>query len=301
MNDTSITPAAALYGSNTGVRLLRWLLAATQRLWPGLAVRAAARLFGTPMPPRWLQRRRAGDAGWEVESWAFEQASLTLYSVAAGGPRSRIALLVHGWGGHAGQMLPLAQALAQQGLAPVLVEMPAHGRSAGSVSNLPQFVRALDYVAARLQQQGHRVQVLAAHSLAANAAAYAAARGLAAGRLVLIAPPASPREYTRFFARVFGLSEATRAALQARIEAREAIVMPELEPPAVGPRIRLPTLVVHDRADRVNPFADGQAFAHAIRGARLLATQGLGHRKILADPGVIAQVALFATAGGPAD
>lgn len=296
MNDT-IAPAAALDGSSTGVRLLRLAMAATQRLWPGLAVRAAARLFATPMPPRWLRRPPAWDAAWKVEPWAFEQASLTVYSPASVAPRSRIALLVHGWGGHAGQMLLLAQALSQQGLTPVLVEMPAHGRSAGSVSNLPQFVRALEYVAARLQQQGHRLQVVVAHSLGANAAAYAAGRGLPAERLVLIAPPASAREYTRFFARVFGLSEATRAALQARIEAREAIVMPELEPPAVGPRIRVPTLVVHDRADRVNPFKDGQAFAHAIRGARLLATEGLGHGKVLGDAGVVGQVTLFAAAG----
>lgn len=294
MNDTTAAPAAALYGSGAGVRLLRWLLAAAQRLWPGLAVRAAARLFATPMPPRWLRRPRAWDAAWNVQPWPFERASLTVYTPAALAPRSRLALLVHGWGGHAGQMLPLAQALAQQGLTPVLVEMPAHGRSAAAVSNLPQFVRALEYVAARLQQQGHRIQVVVAHSLGANAAAYAAGRGLPAERLVLIAPPASAREYTRFFARVFGLSEVTRAALQARIEAREGIVMPQLEPPVVGPRIRLPTLVVHDRADRVNPFADGQAFAHAIRGARLLATEGLGHRKVLADAGVIGQVALFA-------
>lgn len=136
--------------------------------------------------------------------------------------------------------------------------------------------------------------MVVAHSLGANAAAYAAGRGLPAERLVLVAPPASAREYTRFFARVFGLSEATRAALQARIEAREGIVMPQREPPAVGPRIRIPTLVVHDRADRVNSFADGRAFAHAIRGSRLLATQGLGHRKILGDPGVVGAVAVFA-------
>lgn len=293
MNDVTITPAAALYGSSAGVRLLRWLLAAAQRLWPGLAVRAAARLFGTPMPPRWLRRPRAWDAGWKVEPWAFEQASLTVYSPAAAAPRSRIALLVHGWGGHAGQMLPLAEALALQGLRPVLLEMPAHGRSAGAVSNLPQFARAIEYVAARLAQQGHALRAVVAHSLAANAAAYAASRGLAAERLVLLAPPASPREYTRLFAHVFGLTEATRSAMQKRIEAREGVLMPQFEPEAAGPRIRVPTLVVHDREDSVNRFADGQAFAHAIQGARLLATQGLGHRKLLKDAQVLGKVARF--------
>ena len=141
-----------------------------------------------------------------------------------------VALLVHGWGGHARQMLPLAETLAQQGLRPVLIEMPAHGRSAGSVSNLPQFARAIEYVVARLQQEGHTLRAVVAHSLAANATAYAASRGLPVERIVLLAPPASPREYTRLFAHVFGLSESTRAAMQKRIEAREGVLMLQFEP-----------------------------------------------------------------------
>lgn len=292
MTRTALDVTSSYYGASPGIRLFRLALAASQRLWPALAVRAANRLFGTPLPPKWLHRRDGWDAGWHIERWPFENASVTLYGPAVA-PHAPLALLVHGWGGHARQLLPLADALAQQGLRPVLLEMPAHGASRGAVSNLPQFARAIEYVVGKLVQQGHTVRVVAAHSLGANAAAFAAARGLPVQRLVLLAPPASPLDYTRYFAHVFGLSEATRAAMQKRIEAREAILMPQLEPDAVGPRIRVPTLVVHDQGDSINKFADGQAYAHAIRGAQLLATQGLGHRKILKDPAVLAKVALF--------
>ena len=58
----------------------------------------------------------------------------------------------------------------------------------------------------------------------------------------------------------------------------------------------MPTLVVHDRGDRINAFADGQAFAHAIQGAQLLATEGLGHRKMLKDPRVLARTPVFTAA-----
>lgn len=280
MHQSSLGAASDFYQAGTGVRLFR------------LAVRAAYRLFGTPLPPRWLRRHKAWQASWKVERWPFEDASLTVYSQAAA-PHGPVVLLLHGWGGHAGQMLMLAQSLAGHGLRPVLVEMPAHGRSSGSVSNLPQFARAIEYVAARLQQQGHRLRAVVAHSLAANAAAFATGRGLPVERLVLLAPPASPRDYTRLFGHVFGLSETTRAAMQSRIEAREGVLMPQFEPDAVAPRIRIPTLVLHDREDRINRFADGQAYAHSIRGAQLIATEGLGHRKILKDAGVIGRVALF--------
>ncbi|MEO8389513.1 alpha/beta hydrolase [Polaromonas sp.] len=292
MTRTSLQATSAYYNASPLARVFRWGLGASEQLWPALAVRAAYRLFGTPLPPKWVSRRKKWSPDWHIEQWPFEDASVTVYSrpVAPSGP---VVLLVHGWGGHAGQMLALAQTLGAQGLRPVLVEMPAHGRSRGAVSNLPQFARVLEYVTARLQQQGHTLRAVVAHSLAANAGAYAASRGLAADRLVLLAPPASPLEYTRLFAHVFGLRESTRAAMQRRIEAREGILMPQFEPAMVGPRIALPTLVVHDRHDSINRFADGVAYSEAIAGARLFPTEGLGHRKILKDDEVLRQVAAF--------
>ena len=159
---------------------------------------------------------------------------------------------------------------------------------------MPQFTRVIDCVTARLRQQGHTVRALIAHSLGATASAFVASRGMPIERLVLVAPAASPPEYTRLFAQVFGLSEPTRAAMQRRIEAREGILMPQFEPAMVGSQIRVPTLVAHDQHDSINRFADGQAYADAVPGARLMRTEGLGHRKILQDSRVINQIVAFA-------
>ena len=172
---TAVDLTAGYYQASVGLRLSRAVLGTSQKLWPALAVRGAMRLFTTPLPPKWLQRKGHWDPAWDVRHWSFEQAQLTVYSQAAA-PHGPVALLVHGWGGHARQMLPLAVSLAQQGLRPVLLEMPAHGRSAGTTSSLPQFARAIDYAVGRLQQEGHRIGLLAAHSLGANAAAHAASR-----------------------------------------------------------------------------------------------------------------------------
>jgi len=289
MSTVPLKTASSYYGANPATRWLRWGLGLSERLWPSLAVRGAYRLFGTPLPPKWLHRRSRALAGWQVTPWAFEQASVTLYHPPPG-PAGPVVLLFHGWGGHAAQMLPLAQALAAQGLRPMLVDLPAHGNSLGRTSNLPQFARAIEYLSARLQQQGHDVRAIVAHSLAANALAFAAARGLSAQRLVLLAPPASPHEYTRLFAQVFGLSERTRQRLQQRVEAREGILMRQFEPEAVGPRVSAATLIVHDREDRINRFADAEAYRAAIPGARLLETSGLGHTRLLRDEQVLAAV-----------
>ncbi|MES2016874.1 MAG: alpha/beta fold hydrolase [Pseudomonadota bacterium] len=290
---STLEATSALYRSLPGVGFFRVGLGLAQRWWPSLAVRAASRLFLTPLPPKWLQRGAVAGEGWRIEAWPFERVTLAVH--ALWGPvDAPVVLLVHGWGGHAAQMRPLAEALRAAGLRPVIVEMPGHGHSGGMRSTLPQFARAIDYVHHRLQQQGHVVQALVAHSLGATAAAYAASRGLGVARLVLLAPAASPPAFTSLFAQVFGLSERTRAAMQARIEAREAMLMPLFEAPAVGPRIVAATLVVHDRQDTMNQFGDGQAFVDAVPGAQLLATDGLGHRRILKDERVLAAVAQFA-------
>ena len=297
MSHTNALQATSnFYGGSAALRLMRTALAAAERLSPALAVRAAYRVFGTPLPLRRPGRDATPAGAWRTERWPFEDAEITVYAPAAQ-PHGPAVLLLHGWGGHARQMLPLADALAARGMRPVLVDLPAHGGSRGRVSNLPQFARAIEYATARLHAQDAAPVAVVAHSLAANAAAHAASRGLATGRLVLIAPPASPYEYTRLFAQVFGLSERTRAALQRRIEAREGILMRQFEPPAVGPRIALPTLVVHDRGDRINRFADGEAYRDHIAGATLLPTEGLGHRKILQHTDVLAAVASFVAEG----
>lgn len=298
MTPASLQATSDFYSTHPLTRVMRVGLGALERVWPSLSVRAAYRLFGTPLPPRWMRKQRPWPEGWRSERWAFEDASITMHSLPVA-PHGPAVLLVHGWGGHAQQMLPLALALAARGLRPVLIDLPAHGASSGRVSNLPQFARAIEYTCARLVQQGRVLRGVAAHSLAANALAFAASRGLGVERLVLLAPPASPYEYTRLFAHAFGLSETTRAGLQRRIESREGVLMPQFEPQATGPRVAVPSLVVHDRDDRINRFADGEAFAQAMPHARLFATEGFGHTRVLKAEPVLAEVARFFS-GDPA-
>ena len=278
--------------SMPGARLLRLLLALLQRAWPPLAVRLACGVFLTPLPAKFLRRRASMDASWHAKRWPFEGGDVMLYhhDSNAEGP---LVLLVHGWGGNAGQMRPLAEALSAQGLRPVIIDLPAHGRSTGWQSSLPQFARAIEYIGAQLAHEGTAVQAIVAHSLGASASALAAARGLPVERLVLLAPAASPPAYTRLFAQVFGLTEHTRAAMQVRIEAREAMLMPQFEPRSLGARLDVPVLIAHDRSDRVNAFSDGLAYVQALPRAELFATEGLGHNRILKDPHVMDYVADF--------
>jgi predicted alpha/beta hydrolase family esterase len=135
---------------------------------------------------------------------------------------------------------------------------------------------------------------VAAHSLGATATAHAMRGGLAVGRAVFVSPMADPLPYTRTFAARLGFGERIRTRMVARIERRvgmplSAFGVPDLARTKATP----PLLLVHDRQDAETGWADSDAIARAWPGARLVTTTGLGHRRILRDPAVVAEVAGF--------
>ena len=265
-------------------------LGTSQRLWPALAVRAAGRLFGTPLPPKWLQRRGAWDAGWRIERWPFEDASLTRLLAGRRAPHAPVALLVHGWGGHARPDAAAGRSAGRsRACGRCCVEMPAHGRSAGA-SEQPAAVRACHRLRGGPPAAARpcRCALLVAHSLGANAAAYAASRGLPVERLVLLAPPASPREYTRLFAHVFGLSRG-HARARCRSASRRAKA-PDAAVRAARRRRRASACprwwcTTAATASTASPTARPSPTRSAARSC--WPTEGLGHRKILRTPHVL--------------
>jgi pimeloyl-ACP methyl ester carboxylesterase len=302
--DQSTQATTDFYDRSTGVKFFRAALTGVERIAPDLAVRMAKRLFLTPLPPKWLQHKHAWNPSWLIESWPFEGASLTVYRRLSARDDCEDAnfetdkqhvILIHGWGGSAAQMEPIANEIANRGMVPVIVEAPGHGRSKGMSSSMPQFARALEYVATRLGMNGVSIQGVVAHSLGASSAAFALARGLPAEKLVLVSPPDRPRDFTNMFAHVFGLSERTRARMQRRIEAQEAAHMDSFAARRLAPSLNTPTLVVHDENDSVNPFTAATSWVSRIADVQLYATQGLGHRKVLREKNSVDAIVSFVT------
>jgi pimeloyl-ACP methyl ester carboxylesterase len=206
-----------------------------------------------------------------------------------------VAYLVHGWGGWRGQLDPFVGPLAGAGYRVVSFDAPSHGDSdpgpeGRGRSTIVEFADALGAVVAA---KGPAAAVVA-HSLGATAAAFAMAGGLAVGRAVFVAPMADPLPYTRTFAARLGFGERTRARLVRRVERRVGVAMSAFDVPGIAGRVATPpVLLVHDRQDAETGWADSAAIARSWPEARLVTTSGLGHRRILGAPAVVAEVAAF--------
>lgn len=99
---------------------------------------------------------------------------------APGAGRVPALAVLHGWGGNAGTMLPLAMPLHQAGYALLFFDVRSHGRSdADTFSSLPRFAEDLDHALNWLKLQpgvdSKRIGVIG-HSVGAAAALLAASR-----------------------------------------------------------------------------------------------------------------------------
>jgi pimeloyl-ACP methyl ester carboxylesterase len=259
-------------------------LAAAGALAPPLAARVGERMFLTP--PRHPAPRGEREAlsravplnvpfgdRW-LRAWRFGE-----------GPA---VLLVHGWGGRGGQMSAFAPALVEAGFSAVAFDGPGHGASAGRLASVPLFAEAVAAVASRV---GARAAV--AHSMGAAGTGMALLAGLPLEAAVFVGPPRSPSPFFQQFCSALGLRPGLRDAVRRRLERRFGMPLAAFDMPRLAGAQTTPLLVIHDRGDGEVPWSDGEAIARSWRGAVLETTEGLGHRRILRDPGVVARAASF--------
>jgi pimeloyl-ACP methyl ester carboxylesterase len=259
---------------------------------PEHAARWAETLFCTP--PR--HQPRSGDEAFlatgrrSTVRWDGQDLAVWEW----GPERAPAVLLVHGWGSRAGRFSVMGRGLVEAGHRVVAYDAPAHGRSTGRLASVVEFARALRAVA----DQVGPVRSLVGHSLGGAAIVLALRDGLVAVRVVLLAAPADVTRFATAFADHLRLTEATRQAMRRNLERRLQARWDDLRLPAIVRRLRVPALLLHDRGDQDVPYRHAEEIAAAWPGARLLATDDLGHRAILRDASVVRSTVAF-LAGAP--
>jgi hypothetical protein len=114
---------------------------------------------------------------------------------------------------------------------------------------------------------------------------------------VFIGPPRGPALFFEQFCRFFDLRPGLEDAVRGRLERHFGMPLADCDLPRMAGAQEARLLVIHDRGDAEVPWEDGAAIARAWPGAILETTRGLGHRRILREPEVVARAAAFAVEG----
>ncbi len=281
------------------VRITRAALQTAYLVSDDLGTNLAERLFTTPRrhtrPARELAVLASGrpftvDVMLRSPRWSNAHTKVAAWRWGHG----PTVLLVHGWEGRGSQLGALVAPLVEAGLSVVAFDAPAHGDSAGSQLYLTDHADAVADVAAHIGP----LHAIVAHSFGAPAVLLAHTRhGLAAERNVMIAPNALIDDSVARFARTVALDDRDRATFEDHLARSSGVTLGALRlEHLVGERSSA-LLVIHDREDREVPFEHGVRLAELWRDATLVSPEKLGHRRILRDADVIAQVVGFVGVG----
>jgi pimeloyl-ACP methyl ester carboxylesterase len=258
------------------------------RLAPETAAGLAERLFLTPPRPRRPEAEIALLATARARPMRVGSRRVEVWTWGSG----PAVLLVHGWGGRGAQLGRFVQPLEARGFSVVTFDAPGHGAADDGQMTIPEMVAAIKAVAA----SAGPLAGLVGHSMGAAASALAIYEGLEVGAAVFVAPAADLLDAASRFTETLGFSRPVGEAMRRRIERRVGRPWSSFDVAALAPALRTPLLVVHDRGDAEVAWQHGLAIARAWRGAELLMTDGLGHRRILKDADVVAAAVAFVAA-----
>lgn len=183
--------------------------------------------------------------------------------VANDGAPAPAIVLLHGWGGNAGDLLPAAEALHRAGFAVLLPEARNHGRSErDGASSLPRFAEdlehALDWLAAQPGVDAGRLAALG-HSVGAAAVLLVASRRSELRAAISLSAFADPEQVMRRWLRERGVPYRPLGWLVNRyVEHVIGARFRDIAPIGRLALARCPVLLVHGRQDRTVPLDDAR-------------------------------------------
>jgi pimeloyl-ACP methyl ester carboxylesterase len=212
----------------------------------------------------------------------------------ADGAKSRV-LLVHGWGSRSNYLAAMIDGLTAGGAEVVALDWPGHGASPGRSLTMPAAVRAID--AAWRQFGGFDAAV--GHSFGGASLACAAGGVVddvpsrVAGKMVLIGAPSEMTWLFKGFGRYLRLSAKAQAALEDMVMRLSGRTLEEFDAARIVGMLSTPVLVIHAEDDKEVSADHARRYAAAGGNIDLEWANGLGHRRIVSAPAVIARINAF--------
>jgi pimeloyl-ACP methyl ester carboxylesterase len=201
-------------------------------------------------------------------------------------------MLVHGWEDDHGIWSRLIDALRERGHASIAIDLPGHGMSKADDSSIVAFAAAMHAVNDAIGPS----KALVAHSMGVSGSLAALDQGLPVDAFVSIAPPLPTRpELIQTRPLVPNVPPAVQqriVELHAERRQKRADTF-AIDPEAVAARQSGRALFLHDVKDEIWKARSSELIAASWPGALYEETDGLGHRKIARDAGVIARIIDF--------
>jgi pimeloyl-ACP methyl ester carboxylesterase len=273
------------------VKLIRFYFALVSPLLPSLAVYSAHKLFHSP-----VNSKRKNQNEKEVQPpekfFVYLDEETRLQAFRWGQKHNPIVLLIHGWSTTTRSMTNFLDLLIKHNYQVISYDALRHGKSGGKFSDLAGWA---DSVHAIMENIGE-VECIVAHSFGTAAVTVASKLGLKTKKLAFIAPIADMSAVAHKVGKHLGIPMEIIDKMHAHTwkhnEKSFTKYAKDWET-LLHSNFHIPTLIIHDKEDREIGIEHSELLCQRWPWAKLISTEGLGHRKILDDDTVATSVLTF--------
>ena len=259
-------------------RLISWL-------WPAKAGAIAFRLFQRTRKLPFKKAEREFYANAQKFEVVHPKENILAYEL--GNPDGKLVLLVHGWESNAGSMSAIANALAFEGYRVIALDLPAHGHSTLTHTNLRECREALCALIYFLRPSAPFSIV--SHSFGSAVATMAlSGTRYAIDRFIMLTTPNRLSDVFNEFKKQIALGdEAYEEMLQLAFRLlKEPVENVTVESKAA--KIKYNKLVLlHDTTDKILPYANSQRISQMLPKTSLIPLKKTGHYRMLWNAEVI--------------
>ena len=273
---------------NQGIVLpsaFKYTLRMLEFLQPYLAMRLAAFFFAKPFRHQFLERETPVLSKAQKSSVHIQglDKSVFCYHWQGKGPK---IMLMHGWSGRATNFFKIIEKLMLLDCDIYAFDAPAHGKSSGATTNLPEFILTLD----TLLNQGGPFEAVLGHSGGGFSSAHVCAHHPEIKKLILISPFDQSMDLFENYFDLIGLGQKARKLMLDYFFRKTNKKISEFSTAFSARSIQANTLVIHDENDREVALFNAVNIDKNLKKGRLIITKGLGHRRILRDDRVIDEI-----------
>ncbi|GIZ14144.1 alpha/beta hydrolase family protein [Capnocytophaga catalasegens] len=191
-------------------------------------------------------------------------------------------LLVHGWSGRGTQLFSLADFLVSKGYEIISFDAPCHGKSPGNKTYMKEFVLSILEIGKHYTFDG-----IIGHSLGAMSSINATRLGFKTPWVIAISGGDLVTDIIDDFVKKMQMNQEVWQSIHNYLDKKLEESINEYSISVAVKNIKQPLLIIHDQDDIDVPVKCAYNIHKNKPDSELFITQGLGHRRILADKTVI--------------
>lgn len=259
-----------------------------QAISPDLATRYVKFLFQKPRRYKTPENEKILEEKAQISYIAVPEINKSI-AIYQWGNGHKTVLLVHGWSGRGTQMYKIIEKLLQSGYKVIAIDGPAHGKSTGNKTMMPEFIKTIE----KVYEIYGPFDVAIGHSMGGIALLNVQASRHLFNKLVIIGAPDSIYDIFHNFVKKLELKPVVAEKLIDMFEKITKKSIYEFHGSYACKHIEKPVLIIHDENDREVPIQDAINNYNNLKNGKLIKTKGLGHTRILKNDKIIEDIIKF--------